>query len=240
MSGAARPVIFLDDGGVMNLNHLRGPQWQRLVGEFLAPLLGGDAAAWAEANRRVIDELLAGMWLDPVADYRAYHEQEARTWLVGMCRYVGVAPPPDEEIVALHDRATAWITPQVRSAAPGAVEAIRTLHGRGYRLMTASGEDSLSLDGYLTGMGVRACFEHLYGPDLIDTTKHGPLYYRRVLADIGVAPAQAIFVDDSPRAVGWAREAGARAIYVNDSAGDVASLAEVPAYLLRREGEWGE
>jgi hypothetical protein len=46
---------------------------------------------------------------------------------------------------------------------------IRTLYAAGYRMMTASGEVSLSLDGYLTGMGVRDCFERLYGPDLIDT-----------------------------------------------------------------------
>ncbi len=37
---AAKPVILLDDGGVMNDNRLRGEQWQRLVGEFFAPRLG--------------------------------------------------------------------------------------------------------------------------------------------------------------------------------------------------------
>jgi HAD superfamily hydrolase (TIGR01509 family) len=230
VSSRALLTIFLDDGGVMNLNHLRGPQWQRLVGEFLAPLLGGAPAAWAEANRVVVEELLINLWTNPVADYRAYHAQEARAWLLGMCRHVGVAPPPNAEILALHDRATAWITRRVRSAAPGAVEAIRALHGRGHRLMTASGEDSNSLDGYLEGMGVRACFERLYGPDLINTTKHGPLYYRRVLEDAGVAPAEALFVDDSPAAVGWIRDVGARAIHVGS---DVAALAEVPNYLLR-------
>lgn len=47
----AKPVILLDDGGVMNDNRLRGEQWQRLVGEFFAPQLGGESAAWAEANR---------------------------------------------------------------------------------------------------------------------------------------------------------------------------------------------
>ena len=214
----------------MNLNHLRGPQWQRLVGEFLAPLLGGSPAAWAEANRVVVEELLTSMWANPIADYQAFREQEARAWLLGMCGHVGVAAPPLDEILALHDRATAWITPRVRSAAPGAVAAIRTLHGRGHRLMTASGEDSLSLAGYLEGMGVRACFERLYGPDLINTTKHGPLYYRRVLQDAGVAPAEALFVDDSRVAVGWIRDTGARAIHVGS---DVAALAELPDYLLR-------
>jgi len=37
----ARPIIFLDDGGVMNDNNARALQWQRLVGEYFVPLLGG-------------------------------------------------------------------------------------------------------------------------------------------------------------------------------------------------------
>jgi hypothetical protein len=47
----AKPVILLDDGGVMNDTRLRGPQYQRLVGDFFAPRLGGEKVAWAEANR---------------------------------------------------------------------------------------------------------------------------------------------------------------------------------------------
>jgi HAD superfamily hydrolase (TIGR01509 family) len=223
-------TIFLDDGGVMNLNHLRGPQWQRLVGAFMAPRLGGTPEAWAAANRAVVEEVLAPYWANPVPQFTEYRAHEARLWVLAMCERVGVTPPPEGELLPLHDRASAWIIPQVRSAAPGAVEAIRTLRARGYRLMTASGEDSLQLHGYLTGMGVRACFERLYGPDLIDTTKYGPLYYQRVLQDSGVAAADAVFVDDSRKAVAWARSLGARAIHVGD---DVRSLAAVPEHLLR-------
>ena len=43
---AIRLMVFLDDGGVMNDNNERGLQWQRLVSEFFAPLLGGPADAW--------------------------------------------------------------------------------------------------------------------------------------------------------------------------------------------------
>jgi phosphoglycolate phosphatase-like HAD superfamily hydrolase len=55
-----RFAIFLDDGGVMNDNAVRGSQWQRLVAEFFAPRLGGDPAAWAEANKVVATELFQG------------------------------------------------------------------------------------------------------------------------------------------------------------------------------------
>jgi HAD superfamily hydrolase (TIGR01509 family) len=234
VSDEHRPaVIFLDDGGVMNDNALRGPQWQRLVGQFLAPLLGGAPEAWAAANRAVVEEELAPMWVHPVARYAEYREQDARAWLLGMCRRVGIAPPPDDEILLLYDRAAAWICPQVRSGIPGAVEAIRTLHGTGYRLMTASGEDSLSLDGYLTGMGVRGLFERLYGPDLIDTTKHGPPYYQRVLEDAGVAPKDALFVDDSPRAVAWVQTVGAQAVRVGE---EIEALRDLPGWLESHQG----
>ncbi len=37
-------ALFIDDGGVLNDNALRGPQWQRLVAEFFVPALGGDRA----------------------------------------------------------------------------------------------------------------------------------------------------------------------------------------------------
>jgi len=42
--------IFLDDGGVMNDNARRGPEWERFVGRFFAPRLGGDPAAWGAVN----------------------------------------------------------------------------------------------------------------------------------------------------------------------------------------------
>ncbi len=40
----AKPVILLDDGSVMNDTRLRGPQYQRLVGEFFAPGWGASRA----------------------------------------------------------------------------------------------------------------------------------------------------------------------------------------------------
>jgi len=54
---ASQLVIFLDDGGVMNDNSQRASQWQRLVGEYFMPLLGGTSEAWIEANRIVTSDL---------------------------------------------------------------------------------------------------------------------------------------------------------------------------------------
>ena len=49
-------AIFIDDGDVMNDNARRGPQWQRLVGEYLAPRLGGDQVAWGRANKVIAEK----------------------------------------------------------------------------------------------------------------------------------------------------------------------------------------
>ncbi|HUS16399.1 MAG TPA: HAD-IA family hydrolase [Chloroflexia bacterium] len=242
----AHLTIFLDDGGVMNDNRPRAAQWQRLVGAFFAPLLGGMPEAWAEANH----VLTTGMF-EPAAwqarmaaatDYDDLDRTYWRDWLLGMCAIVGVPAPAAEDATALGRRASAWITPQVRTAYPGAVDAIRALHAAGYPLHTASGESSADLAGYLEGMGVRACFGRLYGPDLINTLKAGPDYYVRLLADAGVDPATALFVDDSPAVMGWAATAGARAVLVSASpladslaTWHISALADLPGLLARVE-----
>lgn len=214
----------------MNDNRLRGMQWQQFVAEFFAPRLGGTHEAWAEANREVMNRILEPVgWearLQASPDYRSFDRTYLIDWLQGMCVLVGVSAPADDECFALAHQASAAIPPRVRSAFPGVVEAIRALHQRGYALSTASGESSTDLAGYLTGMGVRGCFQHLYGPDLINTHKHGPAYYERIFADAGVDPARALIVDDNPGPIVWARQAGARAVLIGDARS--VGLEEVP------------
>lgn len=237
-------VIFLDDGGVMNDNELRGPQWQRMVAEFFVPRLGSTPAAWAAANEQVLTRMLdPDRWqvrLHASPDYVSFDRHYHIDWLRWMCHLVGVSAPADEECVALGHAATRYITPRVRAAFPGVVAAIRTLHQQGSVLHTASGESSEDLDGYLQGMDVRACFNRLYGPDLIDTFKNGPHFYERIFADAGVAPHTALVVDDNATAAGWAAQTGAKTVLI--SAAPLAhshpmlwlsSLTELPALIER-------
>ena len=120
------------------------------------------------------------------------------------------------------------------------MDAIRTLHARGYTLHTASGESSTDLEGYLGGMGVRDCFGRLYGTDLVTTLKMGPDFYTRIFEHAGVAPAQALVADDNPQAVAWAVQVGAQAVLVRDAAGAdswagprIDCLAELPDLIAR-------
>ena len=233
-------AIFIDDGGVMNDNSLRGPQWQRLVAEYLAPRLGGSCAAWEEANRTTVegwaarfDELISNM------DYLDAIREEDLRWLRVMCELVDVdAPTGEEECLRLHRETNAYVIARVRSAIPGAVDAIRSLHRMGYTLYTASGETSPDLDSYLIAMGVRPLFEHLYGCDLVNTWKGGRLFYDRIFGDAGVQPSECLVIDDSPRAVQWAGEAGAKAVLVSadpprstPAYAVLSSLAELPPFL---------
>lgn len=157
-----------------------------------------------------------------------------------MCQHVGVTVPSNEGCLRLAIETEEYVLPRVRAAFPGAVEAVHKLKAAGYRLGTASGQSSGELVHYLTGMDILACFtERLYGPDLVRTRKASPLFYERIFADAGVAPAQALIVDDTPEAVGWAVQAGARAILVGVgpekklSYATVASLSELPLLLTQ-------
>jgi HAD superfamily hydrolase (TIGR01509 family) len=243
---AADLVVFLDDGGVMNDNERRGGQWQRCVAEFFVPRLGGLPEAWAEANRVVATALFDLVaWeerLRATGDYESFDRSYQIDWLGGMCELVGVPCPPDDEAVALAHEATLYVCRRVHAAFPGVVEAIRTLHARSYRLNTASGESSLDLTGYLEGMGVRDCFDRLYGPDLIATFKSGPAYYERLLTDAGVPPERALIVDDSPKAIAWAASVGARSVLVGSAQcpgakAVIGSLAELPSLIVELESD---
>ena len=242
---ASRLTIFIDDSGVMNDNSLRGHQWQRFVGEFFAPLLGGDQESWARANRAIVTDepwlmILKKFEKQPQRGFQKYHDDYLWEWLRSMCDRIDVAFPDRAEAVSMATEAHAYITRRVHSAFPGAVEAIRKFHSGGHALHTASGSHSADLEGYLEAMGLTGLFGRLYGPDLLDKPKMSVAYYERIFADAGVEPNTALVVDDSVRFVAWAREAGAQAVLVSKDAsphgeddGVVGSLAELPACVDR-------
>jgi HAD superfamily hydrolase (TIGR01509 family) len=226
-------TLFLDDGGVMNDNTRRQRPWEEGVAAFFAPRLGGEPAAWEEANRASAGALFAewDAWAarHREADYRDFQRLYAREWVGRMLDRLGLPRPDDDERLRLYAEATVFVTRRVQAAIPGAVEAIRELRAAGYALVTASGEESFALEGYLAAMGVRDCFgARLYGPDLVGVIKAGPGYYRRVFADAGVDPADALVVDDGQEPVAWARAVGARAVRIGDQIG---ALSELPAFL---------
>ena len=233
-------TLFIDDGGVMNDNARRGPEWRRLVAEFFVPILGGSPAMWEAANRIVIDRVIQEVSTPGIGeqDYLRWYDAYLLRWMREMAEIVGVPTPEDAQSLKLTKEAHAYITERVRSAYPNATAAIQLLHRTGFRLFTASNEHSRELDGYLRGMGIRHLFETLYGPDLVNMGKYSSEYYRRVFAHSGVAPEHSLVVDDNPQNLVWAGSLGAATCLVSPSPPPhvgatfiVSSLSDLPAAL---------
>ena len=228
-------MLFIDDGGVLNDNALRGPEWLRLIGGFMAPRLGGAADQWAQANAMVFPRVW-GSIVKRLATF-ATHTDFLRTysveWMGAMCARVGVAPPPDDAAIILHAELTRYVWERADAAVPGAADAVLALHRAGYTLFMASGQASWEMEVITEKMGIRGAFARLYGPDLVDQVKYGPAFYQKLFAHAGVAAHSAMIIDSEAECCEWAREAGAQALWVDPKGrGDAPSLAALARSLL--------
>jgi HAD superfamily hydrolase (TIGR01509 family) len=198
-------AVFLDGVGVLLDAHAMAPQWQRLVGEFLVPRLGGDPPAWAAANVYAADRMFA-RYRDPGATPRETHGRLRRLWMREMCEHAGVPAPKDP--AALAEELNRWVTERVVAPAPGATDAVRGLKALGARAFTSSAQVAADIDGYLRAMGIRELFDETYGNDIIDRWKTNAGFYRKILEHSGVDPRDAVTVDDQERCLDWAKRAG--------------------------------
>ena len=230
-----KPILFIDDGGVLSDNARRAEQWPRLVGEFMSMRVGGDAVTWAASNQE--SHLTAFAKVEHlIGDFGTWQLAYARAWFSEMGAKVGVDPASDNEtLLALYRDAHRYITPRVNAPIPGAADAVRALHAAGYTLYTASGETSTELDGYTTALGIRDCFVQLFGSDLVDTFKNRREYHERVFEVSGVDPANAIVFDNDDGPLEWAASLGATAVRIGE--GGYPTLAAASAALLDGELE---
>ncbi len=102
--------------------------------------------------------------------------------------------------------------PKVRSAIPGVIDSIKELFAKGFILYTAAGAVSIEMKMYLVGLGVSQYFVEYYGPDLINTWKSGPDYYKAIFNHSGVDPTKSIIINDQPRFLDSAQKVGANVI----------------------------
>jgi len=231
-------TLFIDDGGVLNDNSRRGPEFQRLIAEFFPPRLGGTPEAWAEANRATFQQVFEAH-KDAMAVVDAYQRAVVpyeTAWLTAMCDHVGVVAPKADDCAALAREALLYITSRTRAAFPGAAETVATLAGAGYTLHTASNQPSWEMERYLSGMGIVDHFGTLFGADLVNAMKPTPEYYERVFARAGVDPTRALVCDDTPDYLDTAREVGACTVLVGATDAPpghlaIPSLAALPALL---------
>ena len=235
-----RDVLFLDFCGVIHDCTQVLEHWRARLGDFLTPVLGGEPTAWADANtyalERTIERYLAARAAGE--SVRAYLPRELVLWLRDMCVHVGVPAPEHDRAEELARAAARYVTERVPATIPESIPTLRLLHARGFALHTAANPWSSDLEGYLSALGVRDLFGKLYGPDLVDTWKNGPDFYRRLLADTGVAAERAVVIDDHLRHLDVAREVGCGTIFVSSHAREpnahasVRSLSEAADRLL--------
>lgn len=217
-------VLFVDKGGVLLDNTMLSAQWRRLVGEYLAPRLGGSHEAWGAANvpafEREWARFLAVASAGGPPDIRGFFANDRRQWFLDMCDGVGVARPPDDVAAVIAADTVSFVMSHLDIPVPRVLDALRALRGRGVVLHIASADAHDELVEFLERIGARELFDRVYGSDLVNKWKFGPDYYRAVLADSGVDPARAAVVDDSPQALAWARECGLRGFLVERREGE--------------------
>lgn len=213
-------ALFVDKGGVLidNAEDL-GPQWRRLIGEFLSRRLGGSARSWGEANVPAFEKQLerwhAEMAKRGPADIRGFFAKDARLWFLDMCDAAGFARPAEHEAERIAADTVTYVKAHLEVEPPQkGLAALRALKRRGLVLHMASGDSHDDLVDFLERIGARDLFDRVYGSDLVNTWKFGPEYYRAILSDSGVHAERAAVVDDSPKAISWARECGLRAFQV--------------------------
>ena len=242
--------LFLDNGGVITDGSLRVPVYERLVGDFLMPRLGGTVEAWGKANmatfRGVRQRSLARLeaWDEATGDILREYYLYNLDWLRSMCDVMAMEPPDDDASAQLGSDANQWILGQASQPFDGAVDAIRQL-AIDFTIFTASEALSFQLDAILANFGVRELFARLYGSDLVNTAKQAANYYERVFADADVEPAAVLVVDDSSEMLAKAARTGARTILVSHETpaqppfdGVIAGLAALPA-MFREEPSLG-
>ncbi|MDP9320099.1 MAG: hypothetical protein M3P16_03260 [Chloroflexota bacterium] len=209
-------AVFLDDGGVLNDNERRAPEWRRLLGEYFVPSLGGTLEAWAAANTFVIEDIWRD-WqrlqeLGEAVGPEWWPAQDPR-WLAGMCERVGVAVPIDVEGTVRASQL--HVLRNIQCAYSDAAPAMRAMHAKGIALHLASGGQAWELEAYMRRMGVWELVGRPYGVDLIGTSKTSRRYYERIVADSSVDPRAAIVVDSHARPLEWADATGFRTVHLD-------------------------
>ena len=233
-----RTTLLIDYHGVISDGERLPLEWQRLLGEFFMPRYGKGATVWAEANMKALGrsiERQRALRLDAHAE--EFRRADRIEWLRDMLRFAEVPAPSDDAAADMLAReAIAYVVPRARAAVPGAAETLRAVHARGFVLFTASGDHSHMLDGYLTGLGVRALFREIYGADLLGVWKNGPRFYKALLEHAHLDPSHALTLDDDATRLDWARDLGIGTILVGskDPGSNhrrIGTIAELPQAL---------
>lgn len=100
---------------------------------------------------------------------------------------------------------------------PGVVDTIEAARGKGMKLGVASSSTAEWVRGHLARLGILDRFDCLRCRDDVANAKPAPDLYLAVLDCLGVAPADAFAIEDSPNGVTAAKAAGMRCVAIPNS-----------------------
>ncbi|MFD2080410.1 haloacid dehalogenase superfamily, subfamily IA, variant 3 with third motif having DD or ED [Actinopolymorpha cephalotaxi] len=134
---------------------------------------------------------------------------------------------------------------------PGVEDYLRQARDHGLRVGLASSSSRAWVHGHLAERGLLHHFDTIRTGDEVEHTKPDPALYRLATADLGVEPARAVALEDSPNGVAAAKRAGMFCVVVPNAltrqldlaAADVrvGSLANLPlTQLLDTARKWSE
>ena len=137
-----------------------------------------------------------------------------------------------EEGVRLFREEYARVFAEGTTALPRAVEVLRELRERGYRLSVASNKPARFGEPILERLGMRAYLDAVEGPDRVGSTKPDPAMVQACLRAMGVAAERAAYVGDMVLDVETAAMARIPVILVPGGSSPRADLRDTGELLL--------
>ncbi len=209
--------LFFDDGNVLNDNTIREKQWQNLVGNYFSPIFGGEPKIWGDANAQIIKDFKSKgvpqlIHINRQKSHHEFMEMFIEKWINEMFDFAGVERPNKTQYKRIYYEAAHFVNLRIKAAFPGVIDTIKMLYHKGFNLYTASGTESIELQYYLEGMGIKPFFKKFYGPDLINILKVDDAFYKAILKDLEIKPNQTIFIEDKPYYLNIAENLGANVI----------------------------
>jgi len=166
-----------------------------------------DFTAWREICQAHGCDLSFSTWAQGVGvslemfDLRDYLESQTRQ------------PVDRAEIYARHRRRWTELS-EAQPILPGVVDCIAGAKRRGLQLGLASSGRRDWVVGHLSRLGLEADFDCIKCLEDVSTAKPEPELYLSALSEMGVAPGQAIALEDSPNGILAAKRAGLYCVVV--------------------------
>jgi phosphoglycolate phosphatase-like HAD superfamily hydrolase len=207
-------TVFLDVNGVI-VDADRLPQeYQRLMGEVLAPALGGAPEDWGRANAIVWPRVWALAQNDAWGDDPDERNRHLVTLNVrGMAEHLGIDPPDEDTCLRLDDDFTRHVLANGDFFFADSADVIRTLAAR-HQLHMAASYDSSAVEVMLEHLGVTEDVGIKFGWDLVGARKGSPDFYPRIFEATSTDPTDAVVVDDRTDMLTLAAGLGAATVLV--------------------------